>query len=126
MLDAAASGQLKALWAIGYDVLLTNPNARQTARAFERLELVIIQDMFMTETARESGSVFLPACSSFEAGLADHLQPRACDGPSTGIRLRDAEGELFATFHTAKTFLNTVTGPHVDRATGTPEYKSPP
>jgi formate dehydrogenase major subunit len=33
------------------------------------------------------------------------------------------EGELFATFHTAKTFLNTVTGPHVDRATGTPEYK---
>lgn len=32
-------------------------------------------------------------------------------------------GELFATFHTAKAFLNAVTGPHTDRATGTPEYK---
>jgi formate dehydrogenase major subunit len=66
MLDGARDGRLKALWAIGYDVLLTNPNARQTARALEQLELVIVQDLFMTETARQFGSVFLPACSSFE------------------------------------------------------------
>jgi formate dehydrogenase major subunit len=291
MLDAAANGRLKALWAIGYDVLLTNPNARQTAQAFERLELVIIQDMFMSETAQQFGSVFLPACSSFEkdgtfmnaerriqrvrpmlapAGQSkpdwqiicnlaramghpqgfDYATPQAiwdevrrgCPGargmsyvrldveglqwpcpdeahPGTpilhvdrfasemraplmrvtydatperttpkypfvlttgralyefnastmtgrcrtrelrpsdlleispadaaaldvrsGDRIRVTsrygsatlpadvtasvrEGELFATFHTAKTFLNTVTGPHVDRATGTPEYK---
>jgi predicted molibdopterin-dependent oxidoreductase YjgC len=30
---------------------------------------------------------------------------------------------LFATFHTAATFLNAVTGPYADRATDTPEYK---
>ena len=27
MIDAAARGELKALWAIGYDILLTQPNA---------------------------------------------------------------------------------------------------
>ncbi len=32
-------------------------------------------------------------------------------------------GELFATFHTVKAFLNNVTGGHVDRVVGTPEYK---
>ena len=32
-------------------------------------------------------------------------------------------GELFATFQTAEALLNAVTGPHVDRTTGTPEYK---
>jgi formate dehydrogenase major subunit len=32
-------------------------------------------------------------------------------------------GELFATFQSAGTLLNAVTGPHVDRTTGTPEYK---
>jgi formate dehydrogenase major subunit len=32
-------------------------------------------------------------------------------------------GELFATFHTAKAFLNAVTGSHGDRTVGTPEYK---
>ncbi len=66
MIDAAAAGTLKGLWAIGYDVFLTNPNASETARALRSLELVIVQDLFLTETAREFGSVFLPACSSFE------------------------------------------------------------
>jgi formate dehydrogenase major subunit len=66
MMDAAIDGRVKGLWAIGYDVLLTNPNAIETARALRSLDLVIVQDMFLTETAREYGSVFLPACSSFE------------------------------------------------------------
>ena len=66
MMDAAIDGRLKALWAIGYDVLLTNPNATETARALRSLDLVIVQDMFLTKTAREFGTVFLPACSSFE------------------------------------------------------------
>jgi formate dehydrogenase major subunit len=66
MMDAAVAGRLKALWAIGYDVLMTNPNLTETARAFRSLDLVIVQDLFLTETARECGTVFLPACSSFE------------------------------------------------------------
>jgi formate dehydrogenase major subunit len=66
MVDAALDGRLKALWAIGYDVLMTNPNATETLRALRSLELVIVQDMFLTETARACGTVFLPACSSFE------------------------------------------------------------
>jgi formate dehydrogenase major subunit len=66
MMDAALAGRLKALWAIGYDVLLTNPNVAETVRALRSLELVIVQDMFLTETARECGTVFLPVCSSFE------------------------------------------------------------
>jgi formate dehydrogenase major subunit len=66
MMDEAVAGRLKGLWAIGYDVLLTNPNAAQTARALKSLELVIVQDLFLNETAREFGTVFLPACSSFE------------------------------------------------------------
>ena len=32
-------------------------------------------------------------------------------------------GDLFATFHTAETFLNYLTGPHLDAHTSTPEYK---
>ncbi len=66
MMDAALAGRLKGLWAIGYDIMLTNPNAAETARALRSLELVIVQDLFLTETAREFGTVFLPACSSFE------------------------------------------------------------
>jgi formate dehydrogenase major subunit len=65
MMEAAASGSLKALWAIGYDIFLTNPNANATEQALHSLELLIVQDLFMNETARFA-KVFLPACSSFE------------------------------------------------------------
>jgi formate dehydrogenase major subunit len=66
MMDTACAGRLKGLWAIGYDILLTNPNANETAKALSSLDLVIVQDLFLNETAREVGTVFLPACSSFE------------------------------------------------------------
>ncbi len=66
MMDAAEAGELKALWAIGYDIALTNANSTATERALRYLDLVIIQDMFLNETARQVGSVFLPAASSFE------------------------------------------------------------
>jgi formate dehydrogenase major subunit len=66
MMDAALDGRLAALWTVGYDLLPTNPNANLTARALASLDLVIVQDLFLTETAREYASVFLPACSTFE------------------------------------------------------------
>jgi formate dehydrogenase major subunit len=66
MMDAADAGKLKVLWSIGYDIVMTNPNAHYTRRAMEKLDLVIVQDIFINETAKEFGDVFLPAASSFE------------------------------------------------------------
>ena len=67
MLDAAMEDKLKAMWLIGYDVYLTNPHADATSRkAFENMDMVIVQDMFMTETAKEFGTVFLPVASPYE------------------------------------------------------------
>ncbi len=66
MIDAAAAGNLRALWAIGYDVALTNPDTNSTAAALAKLDFVVVQDLFFNELAREFGHVFLPACSSFE------------------------------------------------------------
>ena len=66
MIDAAGEGKLQALWAIGYDVALTNPNTGATKAALSKLDFVVVQDLFMNELAREFGHVFLPACSSFE------------------------------------------------------------
>jgi formate dehydrogenase major subunit len=54
------------LWSIGYDIVMTNPNMHYTRRAMEKLDLVIVQDIFINETAKEFGDVFLPAASSFE------------------------------------------------------------
>jgi len=66
MLDAAEAGKFKALWAIGYDVVFTNASAQRTRRQFEAMDFVVVQDLFLNETAREFADVFLPAASSFE------------------------------------------------------------
>ncbi|HRH41395.1 MAG TPA: formate dehydrogenase subunit alpha [Pyrinomonadaceae bacterium] len=66
MLDTAAKGTHKALWVIGYDVYLSQANTEATGKSFEGMELVIVQDMFMNETAKHFAHVFFPAVSSFE------------------------------------------------------------
>jgi len=66
MMDAASDGKFKALWAIGYDIALTNPDANATAQSLSSLEFVLVQDMFLNKIAREWGHVFFPVASSFE------------------------------------------------------------
>jgi formate dehydrogenase major subunit len=66
MLDAAEAGALSALWVMGYDILHTNPNRAATARALAGLSLLVVQDLFLTETARDYAHVVFPAASSFE------------------------------------------------------------
>jgi formate dehydrogenase major subunit len=66
MMEAADRGTLRSLWAIGYDVLLTDANAHFTERALRSMDCLIVQDMFLNETAKKFGTVFLPAASSFE------------------------------------------------------------
>jgi formate dehydrogenase major subunit len=66
MIDAASAGRLKALWIIGYDILPTLANMNETRRALKKLELIIVQDLFMTKTAEAVAHIFLPAASSFE------------------------------------------------------------
>jgi len=42
------------------------PDANRTTHAFKKLDFVIVQDMFMNETAEKFADVFLPCASSFE------------------------------------------------------------
>jgi formate dehydrogenase major subunit len=66
MIDAAARGELRALYVIGWDILMTQPHADATRRALARLDGLVVQDLFLNETARDLATVFLPATSSFE------------------------------------------------------------
>jgi len=65
MINAAAEGKLKAMYIMGENPLITDPNAHHTIHALERLEFLVVQDIFLTETARYA-DVVLPAACSFE------------------------------------------------------------
>lgn len=66
MMDAAAADKLKALIVIGYDIAATLANESETAKALSKIDLIIVVDLFNTETAEKFGHLFLPAASSFE------------------------------------------------------------
>ncbi len=66
MLEAAAAGRMRSLLIAGYDVLLSHPNVKATRAALSQLDSLIVIDLFMTKTAEDYGTVFLPAVSSFE------------------------------------------------------------
>lgn len=65
MFDAAIDGSLKALWVMGEDVVQTDPNTAKVKRALESLDLFIVQELFMTETAKVA-DVVLPGASFLE------------------------------------------------------------
>jgi len=64
MLDSGAY-PLRGLIITGANPVLTNPNAGKIERALDRLELLVVRDLFMTATARRAHYV-LPAASFLE------------------------------------------------------------
>jgi len=65
MFDAALEGKLKSIWIIGEDVVQTDPNTQKVIKALEATNLVIVQELFMTETAKYA-DVILPGASFLE------------------------------------------------------------
>mgnify|MGYP001596202171 CR=1 FL=1 len=65
MFQAAREGKLKALWIMGEDILQTDPNSCQIEYSLSMLDLLIVQELFMTQTC-EGADVVLPASSFFE------------------------------------------------------------
>jgi formate dehydrogenase major subunit len=65
MFRAAREGRLKALWVMGEDMLQTDPNSCEVKSSMQQLDFLVVQELFMTETAAMA-DVVLPASSHFE------------------------------------------------------------
>lgn len=65
MMNEAAAGNLKALYIMGENPIITDPNMHHTVKALESLEFLVVQDIFLTDTAKLA-EVVLPAACSFE------------------------------------------------------------
>ncbi len=65
MINAAANGTLKALWIMGEDILQTDPDTSHVRSAIKNLGFLVVQEIFMTETA-SLADVVLPASSHLE------------------------------------------------------------
>jgi formate dehydrogenase major subunit len=65
MFDASISGHFKGMYVQGEDVAQSDPNTQHVEKALESLECLIVQDIFLNETARFA-HVLLPGSSFLE------------------------------------------------------------
>jgi formate dehydrogenase major subunit len=65
MLDAAVSGTFKGLYCQGEDIAQSDPDTRHVEAALGNLDCLIVQDIFLNETAKYA-HVFLPGASFLE------------------------------------------------------------
>ncbi len=68
MIPAAAEGRIKGLFILGENPMVSDPDLHHAEKGLSNLEFLVVQDIFMTETA----------------GLADVILPAACFAEKDG------------------------------------------
>ena len=65
IINAAGKGDIKALYIMGENPLLSDPDLHHAKESLQKLDLLIVQDIFLTETA-QLADVVLPSASFAE------------------------------------------------------------
>lgn len=65
ILDAVHDGQIKGMYILGENPAMSDPDVSHAREALEKLEHLVVQDIFLTETANYA-DVILPAAAFYE------------------------------------------------------------
>jgi len=76
MSRAADEGTLKALYCMGENMLLSDPDLHHLEKALRKLELFVVQDIFRTETAEFAHVVLPTACFAEKGGTFTNTERR--------------------------------------------------
>jgi formate dehydrogenase alpha subunit len=91
MFNAALAGDLKALWILGEDVVQTDPNQHHVVASLSNLDLLIVQEIFLSETAKMAdvvlpGTSFLEKSGTFTNGERRVQKVNAAVTPKAGCK----------------------------------------
>jgi formate dehydrogenase alpha subunit len=76
MVQAMIDGKLKALYVIGENPKLSDPDQNHLDKALDKLELLVCQDIFLTETAQRADVVFAAASVAEKDGTFTNTERR--------------------------------------------------
>ncbi|MBI4691332.1 MAG: NADH-quinone oxidoreductase subunit NuoG [Nitrospirae bacterium] len=76
MMDAAKEGSLKALYVMGENPVFNLPDARSVEAAMKNIDFLVVQDIFLTETARLADVVFPALSWSEKDGTFTNMERR--------------------------------------------------
>jgi formate dehydrogenase alpha subunit len=76
MIPAAHDGTLKALYVIGENPLVSDPDVNHAEKSLKNLDFLVVQDIFLTETARLADVVLPTACFAEKDGTFANTERR--------------------------------------------------
>jgi predicted molibdopterin-dependent oxidoreductase YjgC len=76
MMNAAVEGKMKAMYIMGENPIITDPNMHHTIKALDSLEFLVVQDIFLTETAEHADVVLPAACFAEKDGTFSNTERR--------------------------------------------------
>ena len=76
VLDAAAAGKLKAVWILGDNWLKSAPDRAKAEAALEKVEFVVVSELFLTATAQRASVVFPAAAFAEKEGSIANCERR--------------------------------------------------
>ncbi|MEV6329924.1 formate dehydrogenase subunit alpha [Streptomyces sp. NPDC051909] len=109
MFEAARDGRLRALWIIGEDVCATDPDSRRVAEALDACPLVVVDELFLSETARHA-DVVLPVASWLEKDGTFVNFDRRFQRVRRAVRPPGTARTDFATVHAVATAMGSDLG----------------
>jgi len=68
IMERAHEGEFRALYIIGENPMVSDPNLNHARASMEKLDFIVVQDLFMTETARMADVVLPSACFAEKDG----------------------------------------------------------
>ncbi len=74
MLNAAESGQVKAMYIMGENPVLSDPDKHHIEKCIESLDFFVVQDIFLTETAKLADVVLPATCFAEKDGTVSNTE----------------------------------------------------
>ena len=104
IIDSALHGGVRGMYMMGENPFLSDPNINKVRKALAALEFLVVQDIFLTETA-EFADVVLPATSYLEKeGTYTNTDRRV----QIGRKVLDAPGEARLDWHIIQDISNRI------------------
>jgi formate dehydrogenase major subunit/formate dehydrogenase alpha subunit len=76
MIPKAHSGELKALYIVGENPLVSDPDLNHAEKSLKNLDFLVVQDIFMTETAMLADVVLPSTCFAEKEGTFSNTERR--------------------------------------------------
>lgn len=76
MMEAASAGQLKAMYVMGEDPVMSDAHSGFVRKAVSNLDLLVVQDIFLSETAKLADVVLPASCFAEKDGTFTNTERR--------------------------------------------------